>query len=203
MDKRHVRVNVNLTLFIILILMSRFCFMNVYAKDIIIDDRSSGSTVSNLGKDWRLITDQVMGGKSTGSLSHDNYLGRNCLRMKGQVSTKNNGGFIQIALDLTTDKPFDASAYEGITIDVAGNNEQYNLHLRTSDLWLPWQSYRAVFNATEQWNTIKIPFSQLIPYRTFRAFRKNKIERIGLVAIGREFNAGLCVGSVRFYGTTD
>ncbi len=184
-------------------LMSWFCCMNVNAKDMIIDDRSTGSSVSNLGGEWRLITDQVMGGVSTGSLTLDGYLGRECLRIKGQVSTRNNGGFVQIALDLNADKSFDASAYEGIMLDVAGNNEQYNLHLRTSGLWLPWQSYRAGFKAMDQWNTIKIPFAQIKPYRTTRALRTDKIKRLGLVAIGREFNADLCVGSVKFYGTAD
>jgi hypothetical protein len=193
----------SLSLIMISIVMSGFCCMNVNAKDMIIDDRSTGSAVSNLGSEWRLFTDQVMGGVSTGSLSLDRYLGRDCLRIKGQVFTQNNGGFVQIALDLTADKPYDASAYEGIVLDVAGNNEQYNLHLRTSGLWLPWQSYRAGFKATDQWNTIKIPFAQLKPYRTTRALRTDKIKRLGLVAIGREFNADLCVGSVKFYGTAD
>lgn len=193
----------SLSLIIISIVISGFCCMNVNAKDMIIDDRSTGSAVSNLGNEWRLFTDQVMGGVSTGSLSLHSYLGRDCLRIKGQVSTQYNGGFVQIALDLTADKPYDASAYEGIVLDVAGNNEQYNLHLRTSGLWLPWQSYRAGFKAADQWNTIKIPFAQLKPYRTTRSLRTDKINRLGLVAIGREFNADLCVGSVKFYGTAD
>ncbi len=184
-------------------LMSCFYCMNVSAKDMIIDDRSTGSTFSNLGGEWRLFTDEVMGGVSQGSLSLDSYLGRDCLRIKGQVSTRNNGGFVQIALDLMVDKAFDASAFEGIKLDVAGNNEQYNLHLRTSVLWFPWQSYRASFKATNEWQTIIIPFAQLTPYRTTHNFRKNKIKRIGLVAIGRQFDADLCVGSVTFYGTTD
>ncbi len=165
----------------------------------IIDDRSSGSTYSNMGNEWRLVTDQVMGGVSEGSLFLDSYLGRDCMKMKGQVSTRNNGGFVQIALDLTADKTFNASEYEGILLDISGNNEQYN-HIRTSDLWFPWQSYRASFNATEEWKTVKIPFSELTPYRTTQAFRKKAIKRIGLVAIGRQFNAELCIGSVTFYG---
>ena len=185
------------------ILISWFYCMNISAKDLIIDDRSTGSTFSNLGDEWRLITDQVMGGVSKGSLSLDSYLGRDCLRIKGHISTRNNGGFVQIALDLIVDKAFAASAFEGIMLDVAGNNEQYNLHLRTSNLWFPWQSYRASFTAANEWKTIKIPFSQITPYRTTDTFRKNKIERIGLVAIGRQFDADLCVGAVTFYGVTD
>lgn len=166
----------------------------------IIDDRTSGSTYSNMGNEWRLVTDQVMGGISEGSLFLDSYLGRDCMKMIGQVSTRNNGGFVQISLELTTDKPFNASEYEGILLDISGNNEQYNLHIRTSGLWFPWQSYRASFKATDEWNTVKIPFSELTPYRTTQAFHKNEIQRIGIVAIGRQFNAELCIGSVTLYG---
>jgi len=185
---------------VFLILMSGIYSMNISAKELIIDDRSTGSTFSNMGNEWRLLTDQVMGGVSKGSLSLESYLGRDCMKMKGQVSTRNNGGFVQVALDLITDKTFNASAFEGILLDVSGNNEQYNLHIRTSGLWFPWQSYRASFEATNEWQTIQIPFSQLTPYRTTKIFRKNEIKRIGLVAIGRQFNADLCIGSVTFYG---
>ncbi len=190
-----------LTVITITAIMSGILSMNVSAKNMIIDDRSNDSTTSNIGGEWQLITDQVMGGVSKGSLSSDNHLGRNCLRIEGQVSTENNGGFVQIALDLMVDEAFDASAYDGIKLDVSGNNEQYNLHIRTSDLWFPWQSYRASFTAMNEWKTIKIPFTQLVPYRTSHTFSKNKIKRIGLVAIGRQFNADLCIGSVTFYGT--
>lgn len=177
--------------------------MNASANNMIIDDRSTGSIISTLGSEWRLFTDQVMGGVSQGSLVLDKHHRRDCLRMKGQVSTQNNGGFVQMALSLNSDKRFDASAFEGIILEVAGNNEQYNLHLRTTNLWFPWQSYRASFTATKQWQTIKIPFKQFTAYRTLNKFRKDKLERIGLVAIGRQFDADLYVGLVKFYGAAD
>lgn len=171
----------------------------VSAEDLIIDDRTSGNKSSSLGAQWRLVTDQIMGGVSNGDLTLDSYKGRNCLRMHGDVSTDNNGGFVQIALDLTKDKPFDASAYIGVELSVAGNNERYNVHFRTTDLWLPWQSYRFSFEATPEWQTIRIPFTNLEAYRTATKFHKNKLKRIGLVGIGRDFKADLCVGSIKFY----
>jgi hypothetical protein len=39
------------------------------------------------------------------------------------------------------------------------------------------------------------------PYRTSRKFRKDSIKRLGLVAIGKNFEADLCIGSVKFYGS--
>ncbi len=171
----------------------------VLAKDLIIDDRASGDIRSSLGTKWQLVTDQVMGGVSKGDLTQDSYKGRNCLRMRGDVSTDNNGGFVQIALDLTKDKPFDASAYAGVELSVSGNNERYNVHVRTTDLWLPWQSYRFSFEATSEWQTIRIPFANLDAHRTTTKFHKDKLKRIGLVGIGRDFKADLCVGSIKFY----
>ncbi len=171
----------------------------VPANDLIIDDRASGSLVSNLGSEWRLVTDQVMGGVSTGTLALSSWKGRNCLRMQAAVSTDNNGGFVQIALSLSEQGTFDASAYDGIELEVAGNNEQYNVHFRTSGLWLPWQSYRSGFTATPEWQTVRIAFSDLKAYKTTRKFRRDKLERIGLVAIGRDFQADFCLASLRFY----
>ena len=170
-------------------------------NDLIIDDRSSNNLRSSLGTEWRLVTDNVMGGVSSGSISLHKHQGKDCLRMQGNVSTQNNGGFVQIALDLTAAKRFDASAYNGIELEVAGNNEDYNIHLRTSDLRSPWQSYRSSFTATKDWQNILIPFITIEPYRTTKQFRRDKLKRIGLVAIGRDFKADLCVAGIRFYTT--
>ena len=180
---------------------------NVSAKtqnnNLIIDDRTSGNLISNLGSKWQLVTDNVMGGLSTAKLTLDNIKDKNCLRMQGDVSTENNGGFVQIALPLSDnksdDRPFDASAYKGLEIDVLGNNESYNIHFRTDNLWFPWQSYRFSFKATPEWQTYRLPFSKLEPYKTTKEFSQEKIMRIGLVAIGREFQANLCVASIKFY----
>ena len=129
---------------------------SVHANELVIDDRTSGDLNSNLGLEWRLFTDTVMGGVSSGNLSPDTYEGRDCLRMQGDVSTENNGGFVQIALSLSRQNHFDASAYTGIEIEVAGNNELYNIHLRTAGLWFPWQSYRSSFTATKDWQISQI-----------------------------------------------
>lgn len=165
----------------------------------IIDDRSNNDFTSNLGSNWQLVTDNVMGGLSQGELILDNYKGRNCLHMRGNVTTENNGGFVQIALSLSDQGVFDASAYSGIEVEVAGNNELYNIHFRTAELWFPWQSYRSSFTAGSNWQTYRIAFSELEKYKTFHKFAQDKLKRIGLVAIGREFQADLCLADIRFY----
>lgn len=171
----------------------------VTASELIIDDRSSGDLKSNLGIEWRLFTDTVMGGVSNGKLSLETYQGKKCLRMRGDVSTENNGGFVQIALALTESGSFDASAYDGVELNVAGNNEVYNIHFRTSGLWFPWQSYRSGFEVTPEWQSVRIPFAGLEAYKTEQPFKPNKLKRIGLVGIGRDFMADVCLASIKFY----
>ena len=155
------------------------------------------------GASWRLVTDRVMGGVSDGDLRPGRHQGRECLRLTGAVSTANNGGFVQMALDLGGDAPLDAGAYRGIELEVAGNGEAYNVHLRTRGLWLPWQSYRAGFTAEAQWRTLRLPLTAFEAYRTDRAFDPGALVRLGIVAIGRDFQADLCVAGVRFYGASE
>ncbi len=165
----------------------------------VIDDRSSGGLPASAGGEWRLVTDGVMGGRSSGELLIERHLDRDCLRLRGMVSTANRGGFVQMALDLAAGKPFDASAYTGVYLEVAGNGEGYNLHLRTGDLWLPWQSYRAGFVADREWRRVRIPFTAFDAYRTGSRFDPGRLLRVGVVAIGREFAADLCLGELGLY----
>ena len=166
---------------------------------LVIDDRSAGGLESSYGASWRLITDGVMGGVSQGQLSADTIAGRACLRLRGDVSLKNRGGFVQAALDTDGDKPLDAAGYSGILLEVYGNGEQYNLHLRTADVWLPWQAYRASFTSPAAWHTVRIPFAAFSGYRIGAALDVGTLERIALVAIGRAFTADLCLARLALY----
>ena len=112
-------------------------------KPAIIDDLSRDPPVSAIGTRWQLFTDRVMGGVFNGTMVREVVDGRPAIRMRGDVSVENNGGFVQIAIDLSPDgKAVDASAWQGIELDVFGNNEEYGIHLRTEDLNRPWQFYR-------------------------------------------------------------
>lgn len=149
---------------------------------------------------WRLVTDGVMGGVSRGTMTVEEIDGRSCIALRGHVSTKNNGGFIQAALDL--DEPLrDAGGFDGIRLDVTGNGESYNVHLRTADLWLPWQSYRAAFQTSSEWSTVFLPFSEFEAYRTTTVLKTDRLRRIGIVAIGRDFDAEVCFTRVAYQRT--
>ena len=148
---------------------------------------------------WRLVTDGVMGGVSRGTMTTETIDGRTCIALRGQVSTDNNGGFIQIAHDLEGALR-NAEGYDGLKLDVLGNGETYNVHLRTSDLWLPWQSFRASFETSGEWTRVFLPFSSFEPYKTGAELRLDRLRRIGIVAIGREFDAEVCIGRVAIQG---
>ena len=112
-------------------------------QTMLIDDFSRADLVSPLGTKWRSVSDQVMGGISQGKLTRSATEDGPCLRLTGDVSLENNGGFIQASLDLTEDGgALDVSSFAGIRLIVRGNDEQYGLHLRTTDVARPWQSYR-------------------------------------------------------------
>jgi len=151
------------------------------------------------GSNWQLLTDQVMGGVSKAIMTRDVIAGRAAIRMRGEVSLENNGGFVQIALDLSPDGRFvDACAWSGIEIDVLGNGEDYGIHLRTDDLTKPWQSYRHIFTAHPQWRTVQLPFDRFFAHRTSLPLDTHRLRRIGVVAIGRAFSADLALGGLRF-----
>ena len=149
---------------------------------------------------WRLVTDAVMGGVSRGSIANETLEGREAIRMRGDVSTENNGGFVQIALDLASEiGSFDAGSFTGLEMDVLGNHESYGAHLRTTDITRPQQSYRQSFATTPDWQTLQLPFVQFMTHRTDIPLDVRRLRRIGLVAIGREFTADLAIARLAFY----
>jgi hypothetical protein len=166
----------------------------------IIDDFSNPGRLASNGATWELFTDQVMGGISRGTLTREIVADRSALRMCGSVSLENNGGFVQMSLDLNPNgTAFDASRYDGIEIDIFGNGERYNLHLRTMHTLRPWQSYRLSFPTHSKWQTVRLPFERFSAHRIDRALDLKSLRRISLVAIDRAFEADLSVSRVSFF----
>lgn len=168
-------------------------------KPLAIDDRTRQGLESNLGTSWRCVTDQVMGGISKGMLEADIVDGKPCLRLTGDVSLANNGGFVQMAVDLSQAGVLDLAGYAGVRLEARGNGETYNVHLRTADTQLPWQSYRASFIASPVWQIIDLPFRQFEPHRINQNLDLRQVRRLGLVAIGRAFRADLSLANLWIY----
>lgn len=166
----------------------------------LIDDFRRNDFISCRGTRWRGISDRVMGGVSELSLCYRALRGRRCLQLAGQVRLENNGGFVQMALDLDPEGgDVDASSFTGLRLLVLGNDQRYAVHLRTADVSRPWQSYRAQFDALPQWQEVKIPFRELMPHRIDAPLDLTRVRRLGLVAIGRAFQAELAVAEIAFY----
>lgn len=173
--------------------------MSAETTPLIIDDRRSGKLEANTGTRWRLLTDTVMGGVSSGNLDPAVVAGRPCLRLTGEVSLENSGGFVQASLDLDSAGTLDARGYHGIELDVYGNGQDYNLHLRTADTRIVWQSYRAGFHAAPEWRTLRLPFTDFKPYRISQPLDLQTLRRLGVVAIGREMRADVCIARIGLY----
>ncbi|MDJ0822670.1 MAG: CIA30 family protein [Paracoccaceae bacterium] len=132
---------------------------------------------------WRFFTDQVMGGVSQGRAD----ISDGALRLTGEVSTANNGGFIQARMSPVSPPP-EASQ---ITLRVKGDGQTYYIHLRTSGTRLPWQYYQAAFTAGPDWQDITLPLSTFSPSGSLlrKTPRAKDIRSIALVAYGRDHKA--------------
>ena len=176
---------------IILIFLSLFTF-EVWGDTIVENFNSSPE------RRWDFFTDQVMGGRSTGKLEFISSGETNYARLSGNVTTENNGGFIQFRAFLQNTLN---SKIEGIKLEVRGNNQKYYLHIRTSGTVLPWQYYSATFNVDEQWKLVDIPLKQFQRSGTFmrKYIKPSSIKSLGVVAYGRNHQAELEVNKIIFY----
>ena len=167
----------------------------------VIDALDRPAPLSSLGTRWELVTDRVMGGCSTGRMTRETVAGRPAIRLTGDVSLANNGGFVQIALDLAPGgDTLDASGRAGIALDARGNGARYALHLRSADVLRPWQSWRQSFVAAPDWRTVRLPFDGFVPHRIEGPPDLARLRRIAIVAIGRAFEADVAVAGLRFFG---
>ena len=147
---------------------------------------------------WRFFTDAVMGGVSTGRLVMVTGDGPPHARMTGHVSTANNGGFIQMRLDLAAPPPAGST---GVQLIVRGNGQRYFAHLRNGATLMPWQYYQAPFEVGADWAEVRLPFS------AFRASGRmmpplpapDSLRSVGIVAYGRAHEAEIEVREVGFY----
>jgi len=147
---------------------------------------------------WTYFADTVMGGKSSGTAERLNVNGRSAIKLTGNVTTENNGGFIQVRRAIAVGQESD---FEGLSFETKGNGEIYYIHIRNGSSRLPWQYYSASFRTSENWETIKIPFSDFQRSGSFMAksLKKKTINSIGLVAYGKDHQALVLISNLLFY----
>ena len=157
---------------------------------------SSTASAKNLvyENNWAYLADTVMGGVSRGGAEFS----AGALRLTGQVSTKNNGGFIQVR---TRVDPNQAVGKSGIKIKVKGNGDIYYLHVRNASSRLPWHYYTINFETSDKWQEILIPFESFEKSATFmpKNLKADTIKTIGLVAYGKDHNADVSIVTLEFY----
>jgi len=101
-------------------------------------------------KDWYVINDGVMGGRSKGNITYN----EESMVFKGKVSLENNGGFSSMR---SADKNWNLEDYTGIRIrfkSETGRNFGFSFETRG-----PWYAprYRHYFNGTKgEWTTIEM-----------------------------------------------
>ena len=147
---------------------------------------------------WRFLTDQVMGGVSTGRVVFAAEDGAPFARMTGRVSTANRGGFIQMRLALDSPPPEGAT---GVRLIVRGNDQRYFVHLRTRGTVLPWQYYQAGFAVTEAWAEVRLPFAAFAPSGGLlrRVPAADSLTSVAVVAYGRDHDARIDLRDIGFY----
>ena len=101
--------------------------ITIFSHNILFSENNLKDNFDNPGS-WRYIADDVMGGISSGKVEFINIDGNSNILLTGNVSTENNGGFIQIRKEL---KDINLSNAESIRIVARGNNEKYYIFLRT------------------------------------------------------------------------
>ena len=89
---------------------------------------NSGAMANNLIKtgQWVYLADRVMGGISDGIAQFEDQGIDQVIRLSGEVSTANNGGFIQVRSPVLWEA---AKGKTGIRLTVKGNGDQYFLHI--------------------------------------------------------------------------
>ncbi len=152
------------------------------------------------GGSWRGFSDRVMGGISNAELTGSRIDSKDCLRLTGNVTRESNGGFIQMALYFGRNyAEFDASEYKGIELLTYGNNEDYNVHVRTSDCGWHDESYRMTFFAKPEWQRQRIPWSEFLPSSVQQPLDNSKLQRIAILGWMREFQADVALAEIALY----
>ncbi len=147
---------------------------------------------------WSYFADTVMGGVSVGTAEFQSGESGKIIRLTGEVSTANNGGFIQVRSSVPWEL---AKGKTGVKLKIKGNGEQYYLHIRNSSSRLPWHYYQQGFETTGSWTEVKLPFAAFTKSASLlrSVMNQETIKTIGIIAYGKNYSADIYVMSLEFY----
>ena len=178
------------TLYILIFVAQFFMTTKSFSENIFQDNFNNQA-------EWEFITDNVMGGKSTGKIAYIPNDAGVIAVMSGNVTTENNGGFIQIR------RKFNDISLNGAThikILAKGNNQKYFIHLRTRGTILPWQYYQIGFEVEDQYKEYILPIQKFERSGSFlsKEIDANSIKSVGIVAFGRDHPAEIHIKEISF-----
>lgn len=171
--------------------------VNAAPDTLVIDDFASAPDAT-IGGRWSYTSDRVMGGVSNGGGAYEMVDERVAIRLYGDVSTAQNGGFIQVSLRIDG-RRIDAEQYAGIEVDVLGNGEDYNIHVTTTRSFPPWRFYKHTFATTDTWTRIRLPWSDFTSESFRQPLDPSTINRLNVTAYARDFEADLAVSRIALY----
>ena len=150
----------------------------------------------NEESNWIFFTDGVMGGISKGRMERITENKESFLRLKGTVSTENNGGFIQVRHEISNL----SNDLKKINLFVRGNNQDYHVFIRTKRTLLPWQFYSSKFFAKNEWTEIELKIEDFKKsgFLLSKNIIPSEIKSIGIVAYGRDFEALIDLKNIQF-----
>ena len=152
-------------------------------------------------KYWQYVSDRVMGGVSDGQVTLEQDGEMYFARLTGNVSTKNNGGFIQVRANVSfANSEKDGKNLRGVRLNVRGNGETYYIHIRTNESWSPSDYYSTTFIADSEWKMIDLPFNKFERrWSNDSSLDAKKIRSFGIVAYGRDYISDVSVSTIEFY----
>ena len=149
---------------------------------------------------WQYISDQTMGGVSKGKAVLDKDGDMIFARLTGNVSTANNGGFIQIRTNFSfVDLINTNKDLKGVLLNTKGNGETYHIFIRTSEDRSYRDFYSATFTANDNWEIVDLPFTKFKHRYSNKSLNGNDIRTFGIVAYGRNFYSDVSVSEISFY----
>ena len=130
---------------------------------------TSASTIFDFDKqsnirDWVIVDDIVMGGKSSGSFKI-NHEGHGVFA--GAISLANNGGFSSVRYRMNKKS---VKEFKSIILKIKGDAKRYQFRIKSNSS--DYYSYVATFTTNGQWQEIEIPLESMIP--TFRGRKLDK-----------------------------
>lgn len=154
-------------------LLFTFLFFSILQQQLVIFDFNSAQNSNS----WRIVNDDVMGGKSTSKISIIDNKGV----FQGEVSLENNGGFAMTQYNCELS---DVKKFQKIVIHLKGDGKTYQFRIKENRY--SRYSYVQNFKTSGKEEVIELSLKDFKPqFRGMKLnmskFNKNRIEQIALL----------------------